>query len=161
MYIIWNIYFTMDLQRFYLLVHFNRMIRNTVVRYHITKRFFRLQKAPPPPVYVVEILIHCILNHVKCSMTHKFVKHITGRSRTMNFCHFHVIFHSVVRTNMKWRLVSYSSHRTTIKAIYVLVIFREMPCGNEIDTKLVHDLEGFSGSCTTYDNNLIYSTEKD
>ena len=35
-----------------------------------------------------------------------------------------------------------------------------MPSDSEIDTKKVHDLEGFSASHTTYDNFFIYSTEK-
>ena len=35
----------------------------------------------------------------------------------------------------------------------------EMPFGNEVDTKKVHDLEG-SASRTTYDNLFIFSTEK-
>ena len=36
-----------------------------------------------------------------------------------------------------------------------------MPFGNELDTKKVHDLEGFSASRTTYDIFFIYSTEND
>ena len=72
-----------------------------------------------------------------------------GRFRTKNLGHFHVIFHSVVLTNIKRRFVSYSSHSTTIKTIYPLVVLREMPFSNEIDTKKLHDLEGFSTSHTT------------
>ena len=37
----------------------------------------------------------------------------------------------------------------------------EIPFGNEINTKKVHDLEGFSASHTTYENFFTYSTEKD
>ena len=83
--------------------------------------------------------------------------------RTRNFGHFHIIFQSVVQTNIKWRFVSYSSHSIiTIKAIYPLVILMEMPFGNKIDTKNGNDLEGFSVSLgTTSDNFFIYSTEKD
>ena len=84
-----------------------------------------------------------------------------GRFRTRNFGHFHVIFHSVVQTNMKCRFVSYSSQNATIKAIYPLVVLREMPLGNEIDTKKVHELEGFFASRTTYDTFFIYFTKKD
>ena len=67
---------------------------------------------------------------------------------------------------MKWKFVLYSSHDyylITIKAIYPLVVLREMPFGNEIDAKKVYDLEGFSVSRTTYDTffTYMYSTEKD
>ena len=55
----------------------------------------------------------------------------------------------LVQTNMKWRFVSYSSHSTTIKAIYPLVVLREMPFSNEIDTKNVYRLGGFL--CVPYD----------
>ena len=59
------------------------------------------------------------------------------------------------------KVFSYSLHSTTIKIIYPLVVLMEMPFGNEIDTKKVHDLEGFSASRMTYDNFFIYSAEKD
>ena len=76
-----------------------------------------------------------------------FIPFNVGRFYTKNLGYFHVIFHSVVM-KVCVILISYS---TTIKAKYPLVVLREMSFSNEIDTKMVHDLEGFSAFRTAYD----------
>ena len=58
-----------------------------------------------------EILI--ILEHM-CYNYHLH-QNIYGRFRTRKFCHFYIIFHSIVQTNMKGKLVSWLSSSTTIK----------------------------------------------
>ena len=51
-------------------------------------------------------------------------------------------------------------HVCFIKQLYPMVVLREMPFCHKIYRKTVHGMEHFTASCKTYDNLIIYFTEK-
>ena len=80
-----------------------------------------------------------------------------GRIRIKNVGYFHMIFYSVVQTNMKWFV------HTTIKAIHPLVVFSWGKC--HLATKQTQKGALLGGIvCVPYDMTIffkIYSTKKD
>ena len=134
---------------------FIRLIETLMRQQGLICMFYLLEMHQPPPFL-----------HIMAELGWKvyLICVSKGQFRTRNLGHLHVIFHSVVQTNIKWRFVSSSCHSTTIKAIYPLVFLMEMPFSNEIDTNRCMKLEGL---CVPYDIHVhvqhffIYSTEKD